>query len=82
MRPEMTEKQWCLEFEARMRAMEAGMARLDKEGLFGREDERLQIVIAAKVMPPDQTNVGRVRRLNPEAAIQVWLEEVAEPEEP
>ncbi len=68
------------EFEFRLTAMELAMAMLDKEGLFGSGNDRLRIVINAEVMPPDHTNVGRAKRLNPEQALSDWMKEAAEPE--
>lgn len=67
------------EFELRLRAMEAAMARLDGKGLFGVGKERSGIVINAEVMPPDYTNTRRALRLNPKDALTVWLREMAEP---
>lgn len=67
------------ELELRLRAMEAAMAQLDAEGVFGVGQRRLGIVIGAEVMPPDHSNVGRMRRLNPPGALNDWLREAAEP---
>jgi hypothetical protein len=66
------------EFELRLRAMESAMAKLDKEGVFGSGHHRERVVVAVEVMPPDHTNVDRVRRLNPSVSITEWLEEAAE----
>ncbi len=67
-----------VELELRLRAMEAAMAELDAEGLFGTGARRLGIVIGAEVMPPDNTNVDRMRRLNPPEALTEWLTQAAE----
>lgn len=67
------------EYELRLRAMEAAMARLDTEGLFGAGRERALIVVNAEVMPPDHTNVERALRLNPREGLEEWLAEAAEP---
>ncbi len=67
------------EFELRLRAMESAMAQLDSEGLFGKGNERLRIVINSEVMPPDHSNVVRAQRLNPREALKEWLKEAAEP---
>lgn len=64
----------------RLNAMEAAMARLDREGLFGSGSKRHSIVINVEVMPPDHTNTARALRLNPPEALVQWLAEVAEPE--
>lgn len=66
------------EFEMRINSMEKAMEHLDKEGLFGKGEERLRIVINAEVMPPDYGNTERALRLNPKEALQEWLEEIAE----
>lgn len=66
------------EFELRINSMEKAMENLDKEGLFGKGNERLQIVINAEVMPPDYGNTERALRLNPKEALEEWLEEIAE----
>lgn len=55
------------------------MSSLDLKGLFGSGTERLDIVVNVAVMPPDSGNTERAIRLNPLAAIQRWLQEVAEP---
>ncbi len=68
------------EYVVRMNAMEHAMAELDKEGLFGKDETRLGIVINAEVMPPDYGNTERGIRLNPKEAITEWLEEIAEEE--
>jgi len=67
------------EFVLRLRAMESAMAKVDSEGLFGIGEERLRIVINAEVMPPDHSNVDRAQRLNPPEALEVWMDEAAEP---
>lgn len=69
------------EFELRINSMEKVMANLDKEGLFGKGNKRLEIVINAEVMPPDYSNTERAKRLNPKKALNEWLEEIAEEEE-
>jgi hypothetical protein len=71
---------WDAEVELRIEVMEAAMARLDAEGLFGTGTKRAEIVIIVEVMPPDYTNTQRAFRLNPRAALEEWLAEAAEPE--
>lgn len=66
------------EYECRLGAMEASVAQLDREGLFGAGDERNAIVVNVEVMPPDRTNTERAKRLNPPAALGEWLQEAAE----
>lgn len=66
------------EIELRINSMEKVMNNLDKGGLFGTGDRRLDIVINAEVMPPDYTNTERALRLNPKEALTEWLTEIAE----
>lgn len=75
-----TEDEIQSEIEVRINSMERVMANLDKEGLFGRGKERMQVVINAEVMPPDYGNTERAIRLNPREAIEEWLIEIAEEE--
>jgi hypothetical protein len=72
------EEKYMKEYAIRLNSMEQAMANLDKEGLFGVENERIKIVINAEVMPPDYTNTARALRLNPKEALTEWLEEIAE----
>jgi hypothetical protein len=67
------------EVELRLGAMEEAMVRLYADGLFGSGPQRDGVMIAVEVMPPDHSNVQRVRRLNPPTAIGRWLAEAAEP---
>ena len=66
------------EYEIRMNIMEKVMADLDQEGIFGSGEQRNRIVVAAEVMPPDDTNTSRVLRLNAKENLKEWLEEAAE----
>lgn len=70
--------QWEREYELRLSAMEAALARLDNEGIFGTGDERHSIYVNAEVMPPDCANTERARGLNPKEALTAWLAEAAE----
>jgi predicted Zn-dependent protease len=78
MTPEMTSEIWEAEYQVRLGAMEAAMASLDKEGMFGAGAQRLKTVVLVEVMPPDRTNTERAKRLNPPEALRLWLQEVAE----
>lgn len=69
------------EMEIRMNSMEQAMHNLDQKGLFGQGEKRLGTVINAEYMPPDNENVERAKRLNPEAALKEWLEVFEEDEE-
>ena len=66
------------EVQIRINSMEKAMQNLDADGMFGKGEERLGIVINAEFMPPDYTNTERAIRLNPAAALVEWLEEIAE----
>ncbi len=66
------------EYSIRLHAMESALGKLDSEGIFGLGEERNSIYINVEVMPPDYTNTERAVRLNPQNAIQQWLEEAAE----
>jgi hypothetical protein len=75
---DLTEEAWNAEHELRLGAMEAAMARLDSEGLFGVGDARNKTVILVEVMPPDHANTERALRLNPPEALTEWMVEAAE----
>ncbi len=66
------------EYNLRLNAMEAAMASLDAEAFFGKGEIRNSIVINVEVMPPDNSNTTRAKRLNPHKAIETWLLEAAE----
>ena len=69
-----------LGLEEKLSAMEAAMASLDGDGVFGRGEARRGIIVAVEVMPPDPSNTERVLRLNPSSTIlDRWLEDTAEP---
>ncbi|MEU3766347.1 DUF4303 domain-containing protein [Amycolatopsis keratiniphila] len=62
------------EFDLRLRAMETALHRLADEGLFGVGVARGEILILAEVVPEDEDNVARARRLNPSGpALDAWL---------
>lgn len=74
----LTEEEKDREIRLRINAMESVMHHLDMDGMFGRGEKRLGIVINAEFMPPDFTNTERALRLNPREALNEWLEEIAE----
>ena len=78
MRKLTTDKERDREVRLRINSMERVMYNLDKKGLFGLGEKRLGIVINAEFMPPDFTNTERAVRLNPQEALEEWLEEAAE----
>lgn len=62
------------EFELRLRAMETALRRLADEGLFGVGEARANVLILVEVVPDDEDNVARARRLNPPGpALDAWL---------
>ncbi|MFD6065809.1 MULTISPECIES: DUF4303 domain-containing protein [Amycolatopsis] len=62
------------EFELRLRVMETALRRLADEGLFGVGEARANVLVLAEVVPDDEENVARARRLNPPgAALDAWL---------
>jgi hypothetical protein len=62
-----------------MDAVEASMARLDAEGLFGVGEARAGVVVLVENMPPLPVDTERALRLNPPGPLfQEWLREVAE----
>ncbi len=67
------------ECNAKLLAMEEAMSRVERSGVFGAGDRRSRIVVGVEVMPPDFSNVERMRRLNPVEALTDWLAEAAEP---
>lgn len=78
MRALTTGKEKDREVQLRINSMEKSMHNLDMNGMFGKGEERLGIVINAEFMPPDFTNTERALRLNPKEALDEWLEEIAE----
>ncbi|WP_236808845.1 DUF4303 domain-containing protein [Amycolatopsis albispora] len=62
------------EFELRLRAMETALRRLSDEGLFGVGDARAGVLVLVEVVPGDEENAARARRLNPPGpALDAWL---------
>jgi hypothetical protein len=85
LRPDLAEieddAEWEAEFEARMAAVEASMARLDAEGLFGVGERRDGVLVLVEMMPPQPVDTQRALRLNPPSELfQEWLRDVAEVE--
>ena len=73
---------WLAEYELRLRAMEAALAQLDRQGLFGERKDRGGMLINVEVAPPDLSNTLRACRLNPQngRSFREWIEEAAEME--
>ena len=77
----LSDKKWDDELELRLAAMTEAMARLDREGLFARNQPRREVVVCAELMPPDASNAERIRKLNPPSeAVEDYLREAAESE--
>jgi len=69
------DEQWDAEYLARMAALEAAVSRLDGEGLFGSGERRAGVLVLVENVPWDDSNVERVRRMNPRGPLrQEWLE--------
>lgn len=76
---DMTPLQWHTELNTRLASMEAALRTLDEEGLFGRGPERLEALLLVALMPPDESDAGFARRLNPPGPLlDAWLAEAAE----
>ncbi|MET7640747.1 DUF4303 domain-containing protein [Streptomyces sp. NPDC005438] len=67
------------EYDLRLASMEEALRLLDADGLFGRGPDRAGVLLQAGTMPPDHTDAGFVRRLNPAGPLRErWLTECAE----
>ncbi|MFC2292702.1 DUF4303 domain-containing protein [Kingella oralis] len=66
------------EFEFRINAMAEALRRCDQQGIFALNQPRAEIVINVELLPPDETNTLRAKRLNPPEALGQWLIEAAE----
>lgn len=67
------------EWDLRLASMEESLRRLDREGLFGTGTQREAILLLVATMPPDESDSGFARRLNPPGPLlEAWLREAAE----
>lgn len=68
------------ECRLRLASMEEAMKCLDRDGIFGINQERDAVMVLAEVMPPDGTNTERAYRMNraDSKIFAEWLEEAAE----
>ncbi|MGH3359562.1 MAG: DUF4303 domain-containing protein [Nocardioidaceae bacterium] len=67
------------EYAIRFASMEEALRRLDDEGFFGTGRERERVLLLVATMPPDESDAGFARRLNPPGALlDAWLSEAAE----
>lgn len=68
-----------VEFGRRLASLEAALARLDDEGMFGSGEERARVLLLVATMPPDESDATFARRLNPAGPLlEAWLAEAAE----
>lgn len=66
-------------FDQRISVMEEALRSLDVGGAFGAGPERERVLLLVQTLPPDWTEAGRARRLNPLSALMNrWLTEAAE----
>lgn len=76
---ELTPLAWQAEFRTRLASMEAALRELDDAGLFGTGAERATVLLLVALMPPDDSDTGFARRLNPPGPLlDAWLAEAAE----
>jgi hypothetical protein len=67
------------EYDRRLASMEAAWCVLDAEGLFGAGAARAATLLLVATMPPDESDAGFARRLNPPGPLlDAWLAEAAE----
>ncbi|MFT4265386.1 MAG: DUF4303 domain-containing protein [Nocardioides sp.] len=67
------------EYALRLASIEEALRLLDVAGLFGAGAERQGVLLIAGTVPPDATDAGFVRRLNPAGPLyEEWLRECAE----
>ena len=73
--PEAAEREYGL----RLASMEAALRLLDDDGLFGTGQARERVLLLVATMPPDESDAGFARRLNPPGPLlTAWLEEASE----
>lgn len=69
----------ALEHERRLASLEEALRRIDADGLFGTGDDRARVLLLVATMPPDDSDAGFARRLNPRGPLlDTWLDEAAE----
>jgi hypothetical protein len=67
------------EYDRRLASMEAAWCQLDTEGLLGTGAARAATLLLVATMPPDESDAGFARRLNPPGPLlDAWLAEAAE----
>jgi hypothetical protein len=76
---ELTPQEWDAELATRLASMEAALRAIDAEGLVGRGVDRDKALLLVALMPPDESDAGFARRLNPPGPLlEAWLAEAAE----
>lgn len=72
-----------VEYAVRLASIEEGLRLLDVAGLFGSPGARQEVLLIAGTMPPDESDAGFVRRLNPPGQLfDEWLRECSEQRQP
>lgn len=66
---ETSEKNWQDGIQRRMIAMEKALSNIDRKGIFGTGSRRAGMVVVLEVMPPDNGNAERAKRLNGQTEI-------------
>lgn len=76
----INEKDESAEFDFRINAMVEAIHQADISGVFGNGEPRLNLLLNVEVMPPDETNVIRAKKLNPKNSkiLPIWIEEAGE----
>ncbi|QNG19332.1 DUF4303 domain-containing protein [Rhodococcus triatomae] len=67
----------------RLASLEHALRLLDSEGFFGNGAARAGVLVTVATMPPDETDAGFVRRLNPASELYArWVQMCAEQPQP
>ncbi len=76
----MSDSEYDAEVLRWLDAMEMAVHILDSSGLFGSRKERKHIFLNAEIMPPEEDNTLRAKRLNEadSPALLAWLKDAAE----
>jgi hypothetical protein len=76
---ELDEVAMAVEIAVRLATLEEALRLLDAEGCFGTGIARRERLLLVATMPPDETDAGFARRLNPAGPLlERWLDEAAE----
>ncbi len=76
---DLSDEAYAEEISLWLDAMELAMRQLYENGLFG--DAQQNVFINAEIMPPENSNDERAKRLNPEAVFRNWYAETSSDEE-